>query len=1036
MKRVVSYLLIVSMLFSLVGTGVCNVAKEEAKAASSYTVTEEDFTYCYITFNDSEEEYIGISSYIGNDTDVVIPDKIEGCTVISIEQSAFEGCDKIKSIVLPDSITTIEEWAFYGCSSLQKINIPEGVVGIGAHAFRNCKELKEIHLPDSIQYIDEEAFLSTGLLQIDIPEGVEKIDCDAFANTKISEVIFKRPDVLIADCAFRCYGEEGYTTNIKVIGIKDSSAEVFARHVSAVFESIDGKYKKDYGIQNYCYDTAVANYEATIEFLDEYYIQKYPNLALEPLYGGEKEHKMFREIAENIVAKDIKHTEPETLYNWMNENILLNGQYGYPLDVYNFKSADCYGNATLLCELLRSIDIPAVVVTGYTGNTVSVLTEKMLEDEEVTKHAWVLTYYEGTWQLLDSAMDRMINDKQEICKWYYTNDIDDGLAIYSDLFNPNVNDGSPCFKDGEFFIYSEGCLLGRNTGYSEVIDPEWVFRVWEDFNLSGSGARYVDDNSEIKMEFNKGGWINNGGGVRYFKNNMSVLCHYVMDIDGVTYAIGQNGEMFDISSLNGNYRIKYGYPIIDVGTTFQPQPAIIGEIETIEWSSSNSNVITIDENGVFTAVGTGCAYVDCDVVTTEGSRRHFMLEIGVDNFITELSIPKNMTMKVGEKNKLKPTTNNTSMMFGHFSWESSNEEVATVDINGNVTAHKKGTAIITVVYGDGSGIKDTCKVTVGKETSESDKVVETKKPVVSQKPAKTQAPTKTQAPEIITKKPEVTVTPEILETMKPTLTPVTLHPTKVPEFEKKSKPQRVDTEKIINKQEFQQCYFKDIDRTESNSVEIIVNEGIVLTKDMFTKAKEKKKDIEIGVCDADGNLKYSWHFEGNSIKNADVDMDITITVDDSRQTEINEVCQVKENAVYMSFSHHGNLPSPARIKMYVGDKYKDGEGVYLYYYDEEKKQVLLVEGKELIVANGYVEYTITHCSIYFLYDEMIENVKLENKESILSNEEGVAEEKNNTSTGSDEKENNVIGIVVVVCIAIIIIGTVICIRIKWRKNLR
>ena len=45
MRKIVSYLLIVSMMFSLVGTGVCNVAKEEAKAASSYTVTEEDLFY-------------------------------------------------------------------------------------------------------------------------------------------------------------------------------------------------------------------------------------------------------------------------------------------------------------------------------------------------------------------------------------------------------------------------------------------------------------------------------------------------------------------------------------------------------------------------------------------------------------------------------------------------------------------------------------------------------------------------------------------------------------------------------------------------------------------------------------------------------------------------------------------------------------------------------------------------------------------------------------------------------------------------------
>ena len=45
MKKIISYLLIVSMLFSLVGTGICNKTKEEAKAASSYTVTEEDLFY-------------------------------------------------------------------------------------------------------------------------------------------------------------------------------------------------------------------------------------------------------------------------------------------------------------------------------------------------------------------------------------------------------------------------------------------------------------------------------------------------------------------------------------------------------------------------------------------------------------------------------------------------------------------------------------------------------------------------------------------------------------------------------------------------------------------------------------------------------------------------------------------------------------------------------------------------------------------------------------------------------------------------------
>ena len=105
-----------------------------------------------------------------------------------------------------------------------------------------------------------------------------------------------------------------------------------------------------------------------------------------------------------------------------------------------------------------------------------------------------------------------------------------------------------------------------------------------------------------------------------------------------------------------------------------------------------------------------------------------------------------------------------------------------------------------------------------------------------------------------------------------------------------------------------------------------------------------------------------------------MEIDLTITIDDEKGEEISQITG-REDAMYISFAHHGELPGPATIKTYVGDKYKNGDVVYLYYFDEEKQKILMVGNKPLTVKGGYVEYTITHCSVYFLLEEKIVGVE-------------------------------------------------------------
>ena len=65
--------------------------------------------------------------------------------VTSIGNSAFEGCQLLTSITIPDSVTSIGNYAFYQCSKLTSITIPDRVTSIGNYAFSTCKGMTDIY---------------------------------------------------------------------------------------------------------------------------------------------------------------------------------------------------------------------------------------------------------------------------------------------------------------------------------------------------------------------------------------------------------------------------------------------------------------------------------------------------------------------------------------------------------------------------------------------------------------------------------------------------------------------------------------------------------------------------------------------------------------------------------------------------------------------------------------------------------------------------------------------------------------------------
>ena len=130
-----------------------------------------------------EDGTVEITRYNGNDTDVVVPDKINGKSVTSIGDWAFYDCTSVTSIKLPNSVTNIGEGAFNDCTSLISVTIPDGVASIGDNAFSSCTNLASITIPNSVMEIGEFAFNDcTSLTSITIPNSVTRIGYRSFEN--------------------------------------------------------------------------------------------------------------------------------------------------------------------------------------------------------------------------------------------------------------------------------------------------------------------------------------------------------------------------------------------------------------------------------------------------------------------------------------------------------------------------------------------------------------------------------------------------------------------------------------------------------------------------------------------------------------------------------------------------------------------------------------------------------------------------------------------------------------------------------------
>lgn len=133
---------------------------------------------------------------------------------------------------------------------------------------------------------------------------------------------------------------------------------------------------------------------------------------------------------------------------------------------------------------------------------------------------------------------------------------------------------------------------------------------------------------------------------------------------------------------------------------------------TVHWSSSNDNIAVVNNGNVTGVANIGTTTITAKITDQSTARTYTTTCIvNMVQAVTNISV-SNLTVSKGRTENLEIALTPSTGEVEDLIYQSSNEDIATVDNNGTVTGITTGTATITVSGSYSSSIKDTCTVTV------------------------------------------------------------------------------------------------------------------------------------------------------------------------------------------------------------------------------------------------------------------------------------------------------------------------------------
>jgi LPXTG-motif cell wall-anchored protein len=150
-------------------------------------------------------------------------------------------------------------------------------------------------------------------------------------------------------------------------------------------------------------------------------------------------------------------------------------------------------------------------------------------------------------------------------------------------------------------------------------------------------------------------------------------------------------------------------------------------------------------------------------------------------------------------------------------------------------------------------------------------------------------------------------------------------------------------------------------------VTVEIRDGLTLDAAMLDAMKETE-DVTV-VFQGEG---YTLSFNTSDIGDYGEELDISLGLGftSGNADRIAELTG-SESTLILHFDYSGTLPAPFTVVVRLPEDLKDKEPLYLYFYNEATGEMERIEDANLIVQDGYAQFTITHCSDYVLSDILV-----------------------------------------------------------------
>ena len=494
----------------------------------------------------------------------------------------FYNCKNLKTIVLEEGIKAIPSVLFAKCYGLENLEIPDSVTSIGNSSFRECISLEKLTLVDGIVKIDDNAFCDcTSLKQIILPNTITSLGdslfsgCTALTNVMLNDTRQNITSYMFQNC-----------TSLEEISLPDSVINI-ADHA---FKGCTSLKKVKFGnalktIRSYAFESCTA--------IEELILPEFVTTVDE---GAFYKCSSLKKIELSSVITSLGY---RAFYDC---DALT--------DIHIPDSVTSLGSQIFYdCDALKNVTLG----TGITG-----IPESAFEDCDVLEEL-VLPYRVAS-----------------IGKNAFKNDV-----VFKKIIIPRATtqiDATAFSYPGKMTIY------GVSGTYAETFAKE--------------------------------------NGISFVSNEVNAA-NVKLSEEQVTLLNGQSKKLL---------------------LTIEPSDFT----DEVTWKSSDTNIVTVDDNGNITAKSIGMATIKVIVGSLSTS-----CKVTVEQPVTNIWLNKNnVTMEALETYQLTVEVYPDNASNRDVEWSSSDSDIASVDQTGKVTSHKKGTATITVKSKDGSNKSQTCKVTV------------------------------------------------------------------------------------------------------------------------------------------------------------------------------------------------------------------------------------------------------------------------------------------------------------------------------------